>query len=225
EYGYPEDKIIKLNSGVDLDKFALVSEPKDERYILCVGRHTEKKGIDTLLKAFARIASKHPNVSLIQIGSGIMTEKFKVLADELGISNRVNFMGAKPYEVIQKMMRGAEVFSLPSQTAKNGDSEGLPLSILEAAASSLPIVSTWHSAIPDAVLDGETGFLVDEKDDQALAEKLDILLSDRALAKKMGIKGREFICENFDIRKQTVKLEAIYDLVISKRESSKSISI
>ncbi|MDM9582399.1 glycosyltransferase [Nostoc sp. GT001] len=215
EYGYPEDKIIKLNSGIDLEKFAPASESKGERYILCVGRHTEKKGIDTLLKAFARIASKHPDVSVIQIGNGTMTEKFKTLADELGISNRVNFMGAKPYEVIQKTMRNAEIFSLPSQTAKNGDSEGLPLSILEAAASGLPIASTWHSAIPDAILDGETGFLVDEKDDQALAEKLDILLSDRALAKSMGEKGREFICENFDIRKQTAKLEAIYDLVIS----------
>ncbi|MBW4674609.1 MAG: glycosyltransferase [Desmonostoc geniculatum HA4340-LM1] len=215
ESGYPEDKIIKLNSGIDLEKFAPKTESADERYILCVGRHTEKKGIDTLIKAFARIASKHPNVSLFQLGSGSMTEKLKTLASELGVSDRVNFLGAQPYEVVQKIVRGAEIFSLPSQTAKNGDSEGLPLSILEAAACALPIASTWHSAIPDAVLDGETGFLVDEKDDRALAEKLDILLSDRALAKNMGIKGREFICENFDIRKQTAKLEAIYDLVTS----------
>lgn len=113
-------------------------------------------------------------------------------------------------------MRDAEIFCLPSQTAKNGDSEGLPLVILEAAASAIPIATTLHSAIPDAVIDGKNGFLVLEKDDIALAEKLDILLSDCVLAKNMGKAGREFICENFDIRKQTRKLEAIYDKVMSK---------
>ncbi|MEH1818620.1 MAG: glycosyltransferase [Nostoc sp.] len=213
EYGYPKDKIIQHNSGIDLQKFAPKTESADERYIMCVGRHVEKKGIDTLIKGFARIVNKHPNVSLFQLGTGPMTEKLKTLASELGVSDRVNFLGAQPYEVVQKMVRGAEIFSLPSQTAKDGNSEGLPLAILEAAACSLPIVSTWHSAIPDAVIDGETGFLVAEKDDKAVAEKLDILLSDRALAKNMGTKGREFICENFDIRKQTAKLENIYDSV------------
>lgn len=211
EKGYPEEKIIQHYIGVDTTKFSPLSRKSDKRYILCVGRHTQKKGIDTLLRAFARIARKYPSVSLIQVGTGPMTADLKALATVLGINNRVSFLGAQPHETVLNLMRGAEVFALPSQTAKNGDSEALGIVFNEASACGVPIVSTWHGGIPEAVLDGETGLLVPEKDDAALAEKLDTLLSDRALGTKMGQRGREFVCEVFDIRKQTIKLEAIYD--------------
>ncbi len=204
EKGYPKDKIIHHYIGVDTAKFS-------KRYILCVGRHTQKKGIDTLLRAFARIARKHPSVSLIQVGTGPMTAELHALATALGINKCVHFLGAQPHETVLNLMRDAEIFALPSQTAKNGDSEALGIVFNEASACGVPIVSTWHGGIPEAVLDGETGFLVPEKDDVALAEKLDTLLCDRTLVEKMGQRGREFVCDVFDIRKQTVKLEAIYD--------------
>ncbi len=210
EKGYPEEKIIQNYIGVDTVKFSPGSRAT-ERYILCVGRHTQKKGIDTLLRAFARIARKYPSVSLIQVGTGSMTAELNTLAKALGIDNRVQFLGAQPHEQVLQLMRDAEIFALPSQIAKDGSCEGLPIVINEASACGVPVVSTWHSGIPEAVLDGETGFLVPERDDAALAEKLDTLLSDRALGKQMGQRGREFVCEMFDIRKQTVKLEAIYD--------------
>lgn len=211
--GYPEDKIIQHYIGVNTARFCPSDSKADERYILCVGRHTQKKGIDTLLQAFAQIAQKHPSVSLIQIGKGEMTQSLKALAEELGISQRVRFLGAQSHETVLKLMQNAEIFALPSQTANNGDCEGLPIVINEASACGIPVVSTWHSGIPEAVLDGETGFLVAERDSTALAEKLDILLCDRALAQKMGKRGREFVSEAFDIRRQTAKLEAIYDSI------------
>ena len=211
EKGYPEEKIIQHYIGVNTEKFSPSSKGSDERYVLCVGRHIQKKGIDTLLRAFAQVARKHPSVSLIQVGTGPMTAELQALATVLGINNRVRFLGAQPHEEVLKLMRGAEIFALPSQTAKDGNCEGLPIVLNEASACGIPVVSTWHSGIPEAVLDGETGFLVPERDDSALAEKLDTLLSDRALGKKMGQLGRLFVCEVFDIRKQTVKLEAIYD--------------
>lgn len=211
EKGYPENKIIQHYIGVDTVKFSPSSTKSDKRYILCVGRHTQKKGIDTLLRAFARIASKYPSVSLIQVGTGPMTADLNALAKALGIDNRVHFLEAQSHETVLDLMRDAEIFALPSQTAENGDSEGLGIVFNEASACGVPIVSTWHGGIPEAVLDGETGFLVPERDDNALAEKLDTLLDDRALGKKMGQRGREFVCERFDIRKQTAKLEAIYD--------------
>ncbi|WP_411813245.1 glycosyltransferase [Chlorogloeopsis sp. ULAP02] len=214
EQGYPEKKIILYNPGINIRKFSPRTEEADERFILCVGRHTEKKGIDTLLRAFARIYKKHPNVSLIQVGAGDLTAELHALSQKLGISQYVRFVGAKPHDEVQKLMRNAEIFALPSQMAENGDCEGMPFAILEACASGIPVVSTWHSGIPEAILDGETGFLVSEKDDVALAEKLDILLSDRALSKQMGQRGREYVCELFDIHKQTIKLEAIYDSVL-----------
>jgi glycosyltransferase involved in cell wall biosynthesis len=213
EKGYPEEKIIQHHIGVDTEKFS-PGERATERYILCVGRHTQKKGIDTLLRAFAHIARKHSGVSLIQVGAGPMTADLNALTKVLGINDRVRFLGAQPHETVLNLMRGAEIFALPSQTAKNGDCEGLPIVLNEASACGVPVASTWHSGIPEAVLDGETGFLVPERDDVALAEKLDTLLSDRALGQKMGQRGREFVCEMFDIRKQTVKLEAIYDALV-----------
>ncbi len=211
EKGYPEEKIVQHYIGVNTTKFCPSSNKSDRRYILCVGRHTPKKGIDTLLHAFARIARKYPSVSLIQVGTGPMTAGLNALAKVLGINNRVSFLGAQPHETVLNLMRGAEVFALPSQTAKNGDSEALGIVFNEASACGVPIISTWHGGIPEAVLDGETGFLVPEKDDAALAEKLDTLLSDRALGKKMGQQGREFVCDVFNISKQAIKLEAIYD--------------
>ena len=211
EQGYPQEKIIQHYIGVDTAKFSPSSQNADERYILCVGRHTEKKGIDTLLRAFARIAVKHPSVWLIQVGRGELTAELQKLTKQLGIDNRVRFLGAQPHETVLQLMQQAEIFALPSQIAKSGECEGLPIVILEASACGVPVVSTYHSGIPEAVIDGETGFLVSEKDEKSLAEKLDILLSDRALGKKMGQQGRELINERFDIRKQTAKLEAIYD--------------
>ncbi len=214
EQGYPQEKIIQHYIGVDTVKFSPVFQQTDERYILCVGRHTEKKGIATLLRAFARIAVKHLDVTLLQVGHGSLTGKLQTLAKQLGIDRRVRFLGAQPHEKVLQLMQQAEIFALPSQTAKSGECEGLPIVILEASACSVPVVSTYHSGIPEAVINGETGFLVSEKDDRCLAQKLDILLSDRSLGKKMGAQGREFIDEKFDIRKQTAKLEAIYNSLL-----------
>lgn len=210
EQNYPKEKIIQHYIGVDTTKFS-PGKKSDDRYILCVGRHTQKKGIDTLLRAFARVATKHPDVSLVQVGTGALTSDLHTLAKELGIEQRVRFLGAQPHETVLDLMQGAEIFALASQTAKNGDCEGLPIVLNEASACGVPVVSTWHSGIPEAILDGETGFLVAEKDDAALAERLDLLLSDRLLGEKLGQQGRQRVCEMFDLRKQTSKLEAIYD--------------
>ncbi len=214
DQGYPKEKIIQHYIGVDTTKFFPTATKTDERYILCVGRHTEKKGIETLLRAFAKIAAKHPSVSLIQVGKGPLTKNLQTLTKKLGIDKQVRFLGSQPHEKVMQLMRAAEILALPSQTAKDGDCEGLPIVILEASACSIPVVSTYHSGIPEAVLDGETGFLVAEKDEIAFAQRLDYLLDDRALGEKMGQQGREFICETFELRNQTLKLEAIYNSII-----------
>lgn len=214
EQGYPPEKILLHYIGVDTDKFSPLEQPAQERYLLCVGRHTEKKGIDTLLRAFARIAHKHPDVVLLQVGEGKLTSKLQALARQLGIEGRVRFLGARPHHEVKQLMQQAEIFALPSQVAPSGECEGLPIVILEASACGVPVVATYHSGIPEAVIDGETGFLVAEKDDLALAAKLDVLLGDRALGKTMGRQGRALIEAQFDIRRQTAKLEAIYNSLI-----------
>lgn len=211
--GYPDQKVRTHYIGVDTEKFKPAERAGDEPYILCVGRHVPKKGIDVLLRAFSRMTKKHQALSLLQVGSGPLTGTLKTLAHTLGIEARVRFLGAQPHDKVVELMRGARVFALPSQEARNGDSEALGIVFNEASACGVPVVATRHGGIPEAVLDGETGFLVPEKDDAALAEKLDLLLTDDALARRMSRRGREYVCEVFDLRRQTRVLERIYDEV------------
>lgn len=216
--GYPEEKLVVHYIGVDTEKFSpiAVSSSPSERYILCVGRHVRKKGIDTLLKAFSYIHEKHPDVTVIQIGSGELTTELHLLAAQLKIQDKVKFLGAQSHQEVLRLMQLAEIFALPSQTTEDGSTEGLPFSINEASACGIPVVSTWHAGIPEAVVDKETGFLVVEQDSYELSEKLDALLSNRDLSRKMGKAGREYVCKMFDIRKQTQKLEKIYDSAVEE---------
>jgi colanic acid/amylovoran biosynthesis glycosyltransferase len=211
ERGYPFEKIIQHYIGVDTKRFSPISTDHNNRFILCVGRLVEKKGIDILIKAFSMIMDKHPDVTLIQIGSGPLETMLHKLAVDLGVAHRVSFLGAKPSEIVRSLMQQCEVFCLPSRTAKDGNSETLGIVFNEASACGKPVVSTLHGGIPEAVLNGETGLLVEENDHKALAEKLDFLLSNPDAAKKMGRRGREFVCDVFDLHKQTQKLELIYD--------------
>lgn len=214
--GFPSERIFVHYIGVDLEKFFPDRRAGRERYILNVGRHTPKKGIATLLSAFARIASAHPDVMLLQVGTGGQTAELTALADTLGIKERVRFLGALPHERVVPLMQGAELFALPSETAGDGDSEGLGIVFNEASACAVPIVATWHGGISEAVLDGETGLLAPERNPQILAEKIDLLLSNRDLAGRMGLRGRQYVVDYFDIRKQTAKLETIYHRVCAE---------
>jgi colanic acid/amylovoran biosynthesis glycosyltransferase len=214
--GYPEEKVKLHYIGVDTERFTPAERVGDERYILCVGRHAAVKGIDVLLRAFSRVAGRHKAVSLIQVGEGSLTGALHRLAHTLGIAGRVRFLGAQPHERIVALMRGATVFSLPSQKAANGESEALGIVFNEASACGVPVVATRHGGIPEAVRDGETGFLVAEGDDIGLAEGLDALLSDASLAGRMGRRGREYACETFDLRRQTRALERIYDEIAGR---------
>jgi colanic acid/amylovoran biosynthesis glycosyltransferase len=211
--GYPERKVRTHYIGVDTEKFRPAERPHDDPYILCVGRHVAKKGIDVLLRAFSVLAKRQAAVSLLQVGEGPLSASLHSLARSLGVAERVRFLGAQPHDRIIGLMRGARVFALPSQEAEDGDSEALGIVFNEASACGIPVVATRHGGIPEAVRDGETGFLVKEKDYLALAECLEQLLSDPPLAHRMGGRGREYVCEVFDLRTQTRVLERIYDEV------------
>ena len=193
EKKFPKEKIIQHYIGVDTQKFIPLAQRSKERYVLCVGRHVQKKGLETLLLAYARITKKHPDVLLIQVGAGPLTSKLYQLTEELGIKDQVRFLGAQPHKDVLSLMQNAEVFALPSQTASSGDSEALGIVFNEASACGIPIASTFHGGIPEAVLHGETGLLSPEGDAVALANNLDVLLSDRTLAKKNGA-SRQGVC-------------------------------
>ncbi|WP_218080089.1 glycosyltransferase [Anthocerotibacter panamensis] len=208
--GFPTEKIVQHYIGVDTQKFCPADRAARVPYVLCVGRHTPKKGLDTLLRAFARLAVQFSDIHLFQVGTGELTAVLKALAAHLGIAERVHFLGSQPPQVVLRLMQGARLFALASQQAADGDSEGLGMVFLEASACGIPVVATWHGGIPEAVVAGETGLLAPEGDDAALAEHIAHLLSDRTRAQQMGVRGREYVCECFDLHKQSQVLEQIY---------------
>lgn len=216
EKGFPDKRIYQHYIGVDTKKFSPSNRCTGERYILNVGRHVEVKGIDVLLRAYAMIADKHRDVTLVQVGAGPMTDQLHLLAEKLAITHRVRFLGSQSHEAVLRLMQGAELFALSSQTAISGASEALGIVFNEASACAIPIVSTLHGGIPEAVLHGETGLLAPEGNYEILAGYLDVLLSDKGMSQQFGQRGRELVCDSFDIVKQTKKLEEIYDKVISE---------
>lgn len=205
--GYPEARTITHHNGVDLDRFRPGEAPAEPGLILHVGRLVEKKGTKVLIEALARTAS----AKLAIIGDGPLRETLEQHARELG--DRVRFLGKLPSDEVAQWMRRASVLAAPSLTAADGDAEGLPNVVVEAAASGLPVVGAIHSGIPEAVDDGVTGFLVPEGDSETLAARLSDLLGSEPLRREMGAAGRRLAERKFSRQMLTERLESIYDEV------------
>ncbi len=211
---FPPERIVVHYIGVDPERFKTGNACDDGKTILTVGRLVEQKGTEYLIKAMARIQRDVPDVGLEIVGDGPLLPSLERLAAKLGLSSKVVFRKALVHDKVARSMQRASVFCLPSVTAEAGDTEGLGLVLLEAAASTKPVVGTLHGGIPEAVRDGENGFLVPERDVDALANRLILLLKSRELRQKMGEAGRTLVKDEFNIKKQTKKLEQIYGNVL-----------
>ncbi|MEA3062175.1 MAG: colanic acid/amylovoran biosynthesis glycosyltransferase [Sphingomonadales bacterium] len=207
--GFPAERTVTLLNGVDLARFeAGTPEPG---LVLHVGRLVEKKGTALLLRAFAEVARRRPEARLVIVGDGPLRARLERQAGE-----RVTFAGALPPEEVARWMGRAWLLAAPSVTAADGDSEGLPTVVCEAAAASLPVVASDHSGLPEAVVDGETGFIVPEGDAVALAERLETLLESPDLRARMAGTARRMAEERFDSVLQIAALEALYDRVTGR---------
>jgi len=198
-------------AGIDTERFQPSAQTDRENVALFVGRLVAKKGCEHLLAAMSRVQQQLPEARLAIIGDGPLRADLERRANELGVV--VEFLGAQPSDVVRDWMRRARVLCVPSITAPNGDSEGLPTVVIEAQACGLPVVGSRHAGIPEAVVDGETGFIADERDVDGLTAGLRRLLTDHDLQRSFGQAARDHVCRNFDIRRQSVRLERFYDSV------------
>jgi colanic acid/amylovoran biosynthesis glycosyltransferase len=186
--------------------------PDKQWDVLFVGRFVAKKGIDDLVEALGTIREPRPRA--LFIGGGPLEEPIRKRAADLGLD--ATFLGPQDPATVAASMAASKIFASPSKTAPNGDSEGLPTTIVEAARLGLPAVSTTHSGIPEAVVHGETGLLGAEGDRDALAENIRRLLTDDELRVRLGDRARARADERFDLATQTALLEDLYDRVAAR---------
>lgn len=197
--GAPVNKLVLNPYGVDLSKFTIAPVGQSDMNFLAVGRFVEKKSPSSVVQAFKIVTAQFPDARLTMVGSGILLEPTKQLADELGLSEKISFPGVQSAQQIQQLMQQSRCFVQHSVTAADGDMEGTPNSILEAGASGLAIVSTQHAGIKEAVINGETGYLVPEHDIEGMANYMLKIAEDVQLAATIGIKEAEHIRKNYNI--------------------------
>jgi colanic acid/amylovoran biosynthesis glycosyltransferase len=214
DQGFPPDKVVTHYYGVDTQVFQPDPNTSRESVILFVGRLTEKKGCEYLIKAMAQIQVNHPDVKLVILGDGSLRSELEVSASQQ--LRNYNFLGMQSPEVCKQWMQRSKIIVIPSVTAANGDSEGLPTVLLEAQAIGLPVVASIHAGIPEAVIHEETGFLAPERDWQQLASYISQLLSNPDLWQRFSQRGQERVRLHFDLYKQAKGLEDLYQMVLSE---------
>ena len=216
ETGFPESRTHTHYIGVDCQTIRPRADFEETPLILHVARLVEVKGTRYLLRAFATVARKYDRVRLLIIGDGPLRRQLHALTASLGMRDRVEFLGAVPHVAVLSWMRKAAMLVLPGIRTATGREEGLGMVLLEAAATGLPIVGSRVGGIPECMLEGKTGFLVPERDEDALARRMAELLEDPVRRHRMGAAGRALVEDRFDIDRQTAVLENYYDSLIGR---------
>jgi glycosyltransferase involved in cell wall biosynthesis len=210
--GLPEARIFVHPIGINTQNFTRNGLPVAQRrpIILFLGRLVEKKGAGYLLEAFEVLRKKFPESELVIAGDGPKRRELAVRAEAIG---GVRFVGAFSREQAQALLAEARVLCLPSVTAESGDAEGLPLVILEAQASGVPVVTSARGGAAEGILDGETGYAFAERDVATMIDRLTRLLTDAALAEKFSTAAPRFVAAKHNLHSRTAELENLYDKV------------
>jgi glycosyltransferase involved in cell wall biosynthesis len=199
EMGAPADRVVVASCGVDTANFPQLDISKTGRNFLAIGRFVEKKSPTSVVKAFKLVVEKFPDATLKMVGQGPLLDETKALIHQLNLENSVTLLGILNTDEIKGLFAETRCFVQHSVTAANGDKEGTPVTILEAGSSGLAIVSTQHAGIKEAVISGETGYLVPEHDIEGMADYMMKIADDVELATALGAKEAEYIREYYHI--------------------------
>jgi glycosyltransferase involved in cell wall biosynthesis len=187
----PDQKIGIIYNGVDTQNFQLDplgfsgSSNSHVFRILCISRLTERKGIRYLIEAMKLLVPKYPLIRLKIVGEGDAKEALEEQVEKLGLREKVEFAGRIKHDKLPKIYSDSQIFVLPSLN------EGMSNTMLEALASGLPIIATDTGGTKELVEDGGNGFIVNMRDGQDIAEKIESLVSDRELCSRMSKKSRK----------------------------------
>jgi glycosyltransferase involved in cell wall biosynthesis len=213
ELGCSPEKITTIHRGVDTGAFQFVDRAsKDETVleILMVSRLSKKKGHLEAVAALAGLPRNLVDWRLSVVGSGPEEVAIRESVREKGLTERVSFVGNIPIGEVRRLMAESDILLHPSLTPEDGDREGIPNALMEGQATGLPVVSTRHGGIPELIVDGETGLLVEERDTAALGDALRRLLTSRDLRLGLGAAGRRRIGALFSLERQAAQYLEIY---------------
>ena len=202
-----KNAMVRIAPGIDTDHFIPTLASKNLRselnleskeVIVSVGRLVHRKGQDRLIEALPIIRARRPNAHLLLIGEGPYRKRLEIIAETQGVRNAVTFIGRVPYSQLPVYLGVGDIFAMPSRSRFFGlEVEGLGIVYLEASSCSLPIIAGNSGGAPDAVLEGETGLVVDGRNANKIAESVIFLLDNPQKARAMGECGREWVLQNW----------------------------
>ena len=212
--GCPEDKIDVHHMGVDIKSldFRQRQTPANGApiQVLSIARLVEKKGIESGIRAIHALSQETDlQIKYTIVGDGVLRPDLEAVIKELRCEDTVEIAGWKNQDEVKEYLEQAHIYLAPSVVAKNGDEEGIPVVLMESAASGLPLVSTRHSGIPELVRHRETGLLADEHDVEGLKTALKQLCENRQLAQELSSAGRRLVEKEFEIEGLNKRLGAL----------------
>ena len=229
--GCPEKKIKIHYQGIDIHKYKIHNRDygfKKITNILQIGTVESKKGQNIVLESLYILLNELNIGTFVYhvVGNGNI-DSFRNKIDELKLKDKIKLYGYinhKSFEYLN-ILKQADIYVHPSITSINGEKEGIPTSIIEAMASGLPVLSTYHAGIPYIIENDKDGLLVNEKDIKGLANALNRLILDFELREKLGKAAQRKAAEQLSLEKGTRELEGIYKIAIEKYASSQNVSV
>jgi colanic acid/amylovoran biosynthesis glycosyltransferase len=216
DLGCPKERLAVHRMGVDCQELPFRAPGADGVHptrFVGIGRLVEKKGFECLIDAFAKSRARE-RATLTIVGDGPLRGVLSQRVVALGLVGSVSMVGWQTQPAVRQLLTDSDILVAPSVTARNGDEEGIPVTIMEAMATGLPVISTWHAGIPELVSDGVSGLLVPERDSDALATCLDTLHENQDLWPGMAAAGREIVEQQYDVDALNDELVQRYERLV-----------
>lgn len=215
DLGFPASKIEVIPFGLELEKFSFDTNQPRPKKIMMVGRMVEKKGFRFAIEAIKILKDEGYNYTLDLYGDGKLRNRLETLVEQWNLQDRINFHGHVSIERVLNEHTRHNLLLAPSLTARDGDEEGLPNTILEAMASGTAVVTTNHAAIGEVIDNNQNGLIIEEGNAKALAEAIKFAQSSSCNLKRLRRNARETIEDRFEIHDVVDQIESLYHQVIT----------
>ena len=220
-------KVKVIHCGVELERYARQQRPlkKDRFTILCVASLKQYKGIAYLVRACALLKPRFGNFRCLIAGEGKEQKHLEHLIADLELKEVVNLVGGQTQNRIASLLADADLFVLPSVVAFDGQMEGIPVALMEAMASGLPVVATRLSGVPELVQDRVTGLLVPPADERALAEAIGLLYENEHLRREIADRGRQRVIADFQLDASVSKLRSLFSVTLRQESEIRNWNV